>query len=262
MEKNWLKHYPAGVPAEIDADVYPSLVEPDGSGVQAVPGARRLQDAGALDQLRADRRGLARVRRVPAGPGPGEGRSRRDHDAQRAAVPRSPSRRCCAPVSSWSTSTRCTRRASLEHQPKDAGAKAIVIIENFAATLQQVLANVPTKHIVLAAMGDMLGFAKGMVVNYVVRKVKKLVPAFELPSAVRFNDAVSKGRGQTYKRPTVGPNDIAVLQYTGGTTGVLQHRDVVGADRRGPARRDRGPSRPRSAHGEGARTPAARPCAR
>jgi len=120
----------------------------------------------------------------------------------------------------------------LEHQLKDAGAKAIVIVENFAATLQQVMAHVPTRHVVLAAMGDMLGFVKGMVVNYVVRKVKKLVPAFELPSAVRFNDALAKGRGQTYTRPSVGPNDLAVLQYTGGTTGVskgavLLHRNLV-----------------------------------
>ncbi|MBT9491308.1 MAG: long-chain-fatty-acid--CoA ligase, partial [Paucibacter sp.] len=120
----------------------------------------------------------------------------------------------------------------LEHQLKDSGAKAIVILENFAITLQQVLKQVPTKHIVLASMGDMLGFPKGLLVNYVVRKVKKLVPAFELPGAVNFNDAVTRGRALSYKAPTVGPNDIAVLQYTGGTTGVskgavLLHRNLV-----------------------------------
>jgi long-chain acyl-CoA synthetase len=120
----------------------------------------------------------------------------------------------------------------LEHQLKDSGAKAIIIIENFASVLQQVLKNVPTKHVVLAAMGDMLGLLKGSIVNYVVRKVKKMVPAFELPGAVRFNDALAKGRGKSYKAPKLGPDDIAVLQYTGGTTGVskgavLLHRNLV-----------------------------------
>jgi long-chain acyl-CoA synthetase len=120
----------------------------------------------------------------------------------------------------------------LEHQLKDSGAKAIIIIENFASVLQQVVRNVPTKHIILAAMGDMLGLLKGSIVNYVVRKVKKMVPAFELPGAVRFNDALAKGRGKSYKAPKLGPDDIAVLQYTGGTTGVskgavLLHRNLV-----------------------------------
>jgi long-chain acyl-CoA synthetase len=81
----------------------------------------------------------------------------------------------------------------LEHQLKDSGAKAIVIIENFAATLQQCIANTPVKHVVLCAMGDQLGLLKGALVNYVVRNVKKMVPAFSLPGAVRFNDAWPRG---------------------------------------------------------------------
>ncbi|WP_153062294.1 AMP-binding protein, partial [Escherichia coli] len=81
----------------------------------------------------------------------------------------------------------------LEHQLKDSGAKAIVIIENFAATLQSCIANTPVKHVVLAAMGDQLGLLKGTLVNYVVRNVKKMVPTFDLPGAVRFNDAVAQG---------------------------------------------------------------------
>jgi long-chain acyl-CoA synthetase len=120
----------------------------------------------------------------------------------------------------------------LEHQLKDSGAKVIVIVENFAVTLQQVIDAVPSKKVVLASMGDMLGFIKGMLVNHVVRNVKKMVPAFNLPGAVRFNDAISQGRGKAYTAPTVGPEDIAVLQYTGGTTGVskgavLLHRNLV-----------------------------------
>ena len=120
----------------------------------------------------------------------------------------------------------------LEHQLKDSGAKAIVILENFGATLQQCLANTPVKHVVLCAMGDQLGLLKGALVNYVVRKVKKLVPPFELPGAVRFNTALARGRRGVFTPVPVQPDDIAVLQYTGGTTGVskgavLLHRNVI-----------------------------------
>ncbi len=120
----------------------------------------------------------------------------------------------------------------LEHQLKDSGAKAIVIIENFAHTLQSCLAHTPVKHVVLASMGDRLGFLKGAVVNYVVRNVKKLVPPFELPGAVRFNDALTQGAGMPLAQPSLQPDDVALLQYTGGTTGVskgavLLHRNVI-----------------------------------
>ncbi|BEP33470.1 long-chain fatty acid--CoA ligase [Variovorax sp. V59] len=120
----------------------------------------------------------------------------------------------------------------LEHQLKDSGAKAIVIMENFGTTLQQCIAATPIKHIVLAAMGDRLGFLKGALVNYVVRNVKKLVPHYSLPGAVRFNDALDQGASRTLKAPAIGPDDVAVLQYTGGTTGVskgavLLHRNVI-----------------------------------
>lgn len=108
----------------------------------------------------------------------------------------------------------------LEHQLKDAGAKAIVILENFAATLEKCLAATPVKHIVLCAMGDQLGLLKGALVNYVVRNVKKMVPAFNLPSAVRFNAAVAKASSGSLKKVVIKPDDVAVLQYTGGTTGV------------------------------------------
>ncbi len=120
----------------------------------------------------------------------------------------------------------------LEHQLKDSGAKAIVIIENFAATLQACIANTGVRHVVLCAMGDRMGFLKGMLVNYVVRNVKKLVPPYQLPGAVRFNDALAKGAGARLMQPELGPDDIALLQYTGGTTGVskgavLLHRNVI-----------------------------------
>jgi long-chain acyl-CoA synthetase len=120
----------------------------------------------------------------------------------------------------------------LEHQLKDSGSQAIVIIENFASTLDKCIAQTAVKHVVMCAMGDRLGFLKGSLVNYVVRNVKKMVPDFDLPQAVRFNSALSKGEGLPFTSPVIGPDDIAVLQYTGGTTGVskgavLLHRNVV-----------------------------------
>jgi len=120
----------------------------------------------------------------------------------------------------------------LEYQLKDSGAKAIVIVENFAWTLEECISNTPVKHVVLCAMGDQLGLLKGTLVNGVVRHLKKLVPAFNLPAAVRFNDAVAQGRRAKLAQPKLSPDDVAVLQYTGGTTGVskgavLLHRNVI-----------------------------------
>jgi long-chain acyl-CoA synthetase len=120
----------------------------------------------------------------------------------------------------------------LEHQLKDSGSKAIIIVENFANTLEQCIANTPVKHVVLASMGDQLGLLKGALVNYVVRNVKKMVPAYNLPGAVRFNDAIAKGTRGSFKKPEIRPEDVAVLQYTGGTTGVskgavLLHRNII-----------------------------------
>ena len=120
----------------------------------------------------------------------------------------------------------------LEHQLKDSGAKVIIIIENFASTLEKCLAATSIKHIVLCAVGDQLGLLRGALVNYVVRQVKKMVPPFNLPGAVRFNQALASGRRGSFTRPTFKPDDVAVLQYTGGTTGVskgavLLHSNVL-----------------------------------
>ena len=120
----------------------------------------------------------------------------------------------------------------LEHQLKDSGSKAIVIIENFAHTLEKCRAATPVQHVVLCAMGDRLGLLKGTLVNFVVRKVKKLVPPYSLPGAVRFNDAIAQGERGTLRQPATQADDVAVLQYTGGTTGVskgavLLHRNVI-----------------------------------
>jgi long-chain acyl-CoA synthetase len=120
----------------------------------------------------------------------------------------------------------------LEHQLKDSGAEAIVILENFAHTLQEVVARTQVKTIVTTQLGDMLGFPKALVTNFVVKRVKKMVPPFELPGAVAWPDALSQGAARKLEEPPLGHEDIAFLQYTGGTTGVskgamLTHRNIV-----------------------------------
>jgi long-chain acyl-CoA synthetase len=126
----------------------------------------------------------------------------------------------------------------LEHQLKDSGAEAIIILENFATTLEQVIPNTQIKHVMLASMGDLLGFVKGMIVNTVVRHVKKMVPAFTLSApgvqVTRFNAALADAERMTLKPVQVKHEDVAFLQYTGGTTGVskgavLTHRNVISA---------------------------------
>ena len=120
----------------------------------------------------------------------------------------------------------------MEYQFKDSGAVAIVIVANFACNLQKIIANTPVRHVILTELGDMLGTLKGALVNFVVKKVKKMVPEYQLPQAIPFRTALKKGKQSKYTKPSVGIDDIAVLQYTGGTTGVskgaqLLHGNII-----------------------------------
>ncbi|CAG9178276.1 long-chain fatty acid--CoA ligase [Cupriavidus pampae] len=231
MEKLWLKQYPAGVPAEIDASPYRSLAQllEESFRTHADKRAFICMDAaityGELDRLSQQFGAWLQARGLKPG--------------ARVAI-------MMPNVLQYPVALAGVLRAGyvvvnvnplytpreLEHQLKDSGAEAIVILENFAATLQAVLPNTPVRHVVVASMGDMLGTVKGAIVNFVVRNVKKMVPEWQLPNCVRFNDVIRESRSLTLAPTTTGPDDIAFLQYTGGTTGVskgavLLHRNVV-----------------------------------
>jgi long-chain acyl-CoA synthetase len=234
--KPWLAHYPPGVPAEITLDGHTTLVDVleqafrqhAARDAAVCLGSRiRFRDIDELSQALAawlQARGLERGTRValmmPNLP---------QYMVAIAAVLRAG----CVVVN---VNPLYTAR-ELEHQLKDSGAEAIVVLENFAHTLEEVLERTPVKHVVLAAMGDRLGFWKGQFVNFAVRHLKKMVPEFRLPlgggrTVTRFNMALAEGTRLPLRRADLRPDDIAFLQYTGGTTGVskgatLTHRNVV-----------------------------------
>ena len=230
-ERIWLPHYPEGVPADINVAQYTSLVDLIDESFKKYADRTAYSFMGkdvSFGETDAQSRAMAGYLQSL-------GLERGDRVAiMMPNVPQYPATVAGILRAGYvvvNVNPLYTAR-ELEHQLKDSGAKAIVIIENFAATLQKCIGQTPVKHVVLASMGDRLGFLKGALVTYVVRKVKKLVPPFSLPGAVRYNDAIGKGASATLTRPTIGPEDAAVLQYTGGTTGVskgavLVHRNLI-----------------------------------
>ncbi len=232
MEKIWLKQYPAGVPGQIDVARYPSLValiEESFSKYQGRTAYRYMGQGYSFAAIEQQSRAVAAWLQA-------QGLARGDRVAiMMPNVPQYPVAVAAILRAGYvvvNVNPLYTPR-ELEHQLKDSGAKAIFILENFAGTLQKVRAHLPQlRGVVLASLGDMLSPLKRLLVNLVVRKVKKLVPEFDLPGALRFNDVLADGRQRSYKQAAPGPDDIAVLQYTGGTTGVskgavLLHRNLV-----------------------------------
>ncbi len=230
MERIWLKQYPAGVPADIDATQYSSLVElleesfakfADRKAFICMDKSISYRELDEMSQALAaylQSRGMPKGSRVAL-----MMPNVLQYPISTAAVLR-------AGYSVVNVNPLYTPR-ELEHQLKDSGAEAIIVLENFASTVQQVLGKTSVKHVIVGSMGDLLGF-KGVIVNLVVRKVKKMVPAWSIPRAVAFNDAVAAGRGMKLDKPKLTPDDVAFLQYTGGTTGVskgatLLHRNIV-----------------------------------
>jgi long-chain acyl-CoA synthetase len=231
MDRIWLKHYPPGVPAEVDVDQYSSLVQllEEGFAKYAARDAYAFMDRrfsfGEIDRQSAafgawlQGLGLTRGARVAI-----MMPNVVQYPIALAGVLR-------AGYVVVNVNPLYTPR-ELEHQLKDSGAEAIVILENFAATLEQVIAKTAVKHVVVASIGELLGFPKGAIVNFAVRKIKKMVPRYSLPGHLRFSDALEAGAGRALTPVKVAPEDVAFLQYTGGTTGVskgamLTHRNLV-----------------------------------
>jgi long-chain acyl-CoA synthetase len=230
MERIWLKQYPAGVPADIDVTQYSSLVElleesfakfRERKAFICMDKSITYRDLDELSLALAaylQNKGLQKGARValmiP---------NVLQYPIATAAVLR-------AGYAVVNVNPLYTPR-ELEHQLKDSGAEAIIVLENFATTVQQVMGKTAVKHVIVGSMGDLLGL-KGVLVNLVVRRVKKMVPAYSIPGAVSFNDAISAGRTMTFQKPRLMPDDVAFLQYTGGTTGVskgatLLHRNIL-----------------------------------
>lgn len=231
MDKFWLKSYPAGIPAEIDPARYGSLVELLEESFQKYADRNacvcmdKFLTYREVDHLSAEvgawlqSLGLQKGARIAL------------------MMPN---------VLQYPIAIAAVLRAGyvivnvnplykpreLEHQLTDSGAEAIIILENFASTLEKVIASTQVKHVIVATMGDLFGGLKGGIVNFVVRHVKKMVPAYTLPQAVQFKDVLRQAAGMTLQRPTLTHQDLAFLQYTGGTTGtakgaMLTHRNII-----------------------------------
>ena len=231
MDKFWIKSYPAGVPAEIDYTRYRSLVhlmdEAFSKFAQrnAYVCMDRFLTYAELDVMSTklgawlQAQGLAPGARVAL-----MMPNVLQYPVAIAAVLR-------AGYTVANVNPLYTPR-ELEHQLRDSGAEAIVILENFAHTLEKVIANTSIKITVIASMGDLLGGLKGGLVNFVVRNIKKMVPAYSLPNAIRFNSVLGEASSMTLRPVELGHDNIAFLQYTGGTTGLskgamLSHRNVI-----------------------------------
>jgi long-chain acyl-CoA synthetase len=231
-ERPWLANYPAGVPAEIDPDAYPSIVAVLEDAIARFRDRPAFSSFGKvityaeLDRLSAQFAAYLR----------GElGLARGDRVA--IMMPN-----CLQyPVSTFgilragltvvNVNPLYTAR-ELKHQLDDSGASAIVVVDNFGHTVEEVFAASPLKHVVTTGLGDMVGGAKGAIMNFVVKHIKKMVPRYSLPGAVRFRDALAAGTRHPAPGERIDSGDIAFLQYTGGTTGVakgamLTHRNLV-----------------------------------
>ena len=232
IERPWLAQYPAGVPAEIDVDEYPSIPAVLDQSIRQFGDRPAFSNMGkclSYDEIDTLSRKFAAYLL-------GELKLKKG-DRVAIMMPN-----CLQyPIATFgvlragltvvNVNPMYTAR-ELRHQMTDSGASVILVLDNFAKTVQDVLADSELKHVITTGLGDMLGFPKGAIVNFVLRNVKKMVPDYDIPSAVRFREALARGEKHQLPDVSIAPDDIAFLQYTGGTTGVakgamLTHRNLV-----------------------------------
>ncbi len=233
VEKIWLeKSYPPGVPFEINPDKYPSLIAMFNKyTVQYGDRAAFINMGASITYTELAEQATAFAAYLQQGLGLKKGDKFAIMIPNTLQYPVALFGALLAGLTVVNVNPLYTTR-ELEHQLKDSGSKAILIIENFAQTLEKVVDKTPVEHVIMTSLGDRLGLVKGTVINAVVKYVKKMVPAFNLPDAVRFNTALAKGSKFTFTPIEVCGDDLAFLQYTGGTTGVskgamLTHRNMV-----------------------------------
>ena len=231
MERVWLDSYTEGAPHEIDPDTYPCVVAIIDEAIARFPDRPAFENMGVrityaeLDRLAKDFTGFLAARGLAKG--------------DRVALmmpnvlqyPVALVGALRAGLVVVNTNPLYTAR-ELRHQLADSGARAIVVLENFGHVLEECIDDTEVQHVVVTGLGDMLGFPKSKLVNFVVRYVKKLVPRFEIDGAARWADALAEGRGASTGTVELTGEDLAFLQYTGGTTGVskgamLTHRNMV-----------------------------------
>jgi len=233
VEKIWLKNYPPGVPAEVNPEEYPSLKHLFEEAFRkhvTKPAFTNLGRTLSYAETEELSRRFGAWLQKEAGLRKGDRIAIMMPNLLQYPIALIGALR--AGLTVVNTNPLYTPR-ELEHQLKDSGAQVILIYEGACATLQEVVARTPVRKVITTGIGDMLGFPKGLITNLVVRHVKKMVPAWSLPGSLRFNDVLSKGASLTLDPVEVGPQDVAFLQYTGGTTGVakgavLTHRNLVG----------------------------------
>ncbi len=230
-ERPWLRHYPPGVAAEIDTSKYPSLVamfEESFAAYRDRPAFVCMDKVLTFGELDQASRALAAWLQA-------RGMKRGDRVAIMMPNVLQYPVAIAAILRAGFTAVNVNplyKPRELEFQLNDSRAEAIIVLENFAHVLEEALPLTPVKHVIVASMGDLLGAVKGVIVNLMARHVKKMVPSYELPDVTTFSDLLTDGRKLAFRRPDIGPDDVAFLQYTGGTTGVakgatLLHRNLV-----------------------------------
>jgi long-chain acyl-CoA synthetase len=232
MSKPWLASYPEGIPAEVDVNTYDSLIRLFEACCEQYQDKTSFSNFGTsitYSQLDQYSRQLAAFLQNDLQLAPGDRIAIMMPNLLQNPVAIFAALR--AGLTVVNTNPLYTSE-ELEHQLNDSGACAIIVLENFASTLADIIDNTAVKKVIVTRMGDMLGFPKSLIINAVVKYVKKMVPAYSLPGAIAFRQALQQGAQRSYNRPQVGQDDYAFLQYTGGTTGVakgaiLTHGNLV-----------------------------------